>query len=627
VKPEERAQRDNPRLWQIKAAHQAPAKPPYPATMAVTPLSVFSDAAWTYPLSWTSLNNRGRLTREHGAKVSLADGTRLGLDLDADAALVRQLKEACWAASHRRDLLEGQRTPSVPKPLTEAGIHANYRRLLVAFKKLGCTSLAQVGQAELDHAFHLIGPAPGQALTLAASFGSLVQFSKHGLITDGCRRFDLEFTKPPTILDASTERGLQPLSDEDTCSIIRLSLAYVKLSSEIAGQIELLRTEPGTAAEVFEWARATLPCGAKLQQDHLRQTLTFLVQVAASNLIAFHLGLRISELMSILSGFALHGADETLVDIKRITIEFTRYKTVRNYMGKTTRLAVHPDILIAAEALEEVRKANACPGEHLLVPAGDSLPYVTNKWNYYLQKFCDIHSLGFSISSHSWRETVAAVAVRVLTGAAFYIKELFGHAGLAMTARYMFASPFIRDEIGSLLLDEYRRRGKTLMESMSVFGGAGLGGRQGKEWEARFRKLSLDRDVTEQDLSRTQDEFLDEMLRQGVFPIPVMPGVYCVTRTTARGDCARTSKDRMPDPGRCVGSCRFQVQEAHRRDNIVSTVRKFASSRKASSPMQQRFWASQIIDQLHAWPELEGMLQDVISEWPKLKEAIDKDGK
>jgi hypothetical protein len=243
-------------------------------------------------------------------------------------------------------------------------------------------------------------------------------------------------------------------------------------------------------------------------------------------------------------------------------------------------------------------------------------------WNYYLQRFCELHSLKISLTSHRWRDTVAAVAVRVLTGAAFYLKNIFGHSGLAMTARYMFASPFIRDEIADLLLDEYRRRGKTLLETLSAFGGPGLGGRQGKAWEAQFRKLSLDRDVTETDLRQTQDEFLDEMLKQGVFPVPVMPGVFCVKRTTARGECSRSSKDGLPDTGRCSATCPYQVQEAHRRENIIHMVRKFARTRKTRSSIEQRYWTSQICDQIVAWPELEEILNDVISEWPELKKEI-----
>jgi hypothetical protein len=186
----------------------------------------------------------------------------------------------------------------------------------------------------------------------------------------------------------------------------------------------------------------------------------------------------------------------------------------------------------------------------------------------------------------------------------------------------MLASPFVRTEIRDLMLDRYRQRGRTLLEGVAALGGEGLGGRYGRYLEERFERLIGDTDITELDLKKNVDQWVDEMLQAGIYPLPVMPGVMCMKPTHASGACARSSKDRAADAARCSPRCPFQVQEANRREVAIWTLRKMAAGWTAWSTLQQGFWALGAKSLVLAWPDVADELEDAIAKWPILKEVL-----
>jgi hypothetical protein len=636
------------RAWWTDRALSISAAPPYADDMRVTPFSTFSDAQWRFPIEWVPINLRGTAVLDFEGFSTTVHG-RASLDIGVDEALIRQLRELTVAQMFRRQVLavadrQGKRARRNMKVTSLNGYFGKARRFMVGLKVCGYRSLADLEPQALSAIIAALGDTQTVFDDVAEIVADIMVFSEHGLIKDGLRPLNFELVSSRQWTDTSGAQGWQPYDDRSVAAIIRQSNRYIDLADDIAGKLAALRAGELADEQVCAWAVSNLPCGMAIAHPddvqrsiRIRQRLVRLVHVAGGNLIGFHLGLRISEKMSLKTGFARRGPNEGVLDPSRFDeearVRITTYKTEPGTAGRSRVLACHPRLVDVEEALAKVKAAAGLPGDYLFASPDftsdadkveTGLPYTTTRWNWISKRFCIIHEIDVDASSHRWRKTIAALAVRVLTGAPLLIKELFGHASLAMTARYIMASPFIRDELRELTFDEYRKRGLTLMQSLLSAGGSGLGGRHGKELEKRFSKWISDTNITQDDLGQTLEEWVDEMLNQGIYAIPVMPGVFCMKPVTAKGACASSSGDRMADPARCSAGCAFQVQEAHRRDLVAYTIRKIAVRWSDWSGLQQRYWAGQCREQMIAWPELVTELQAEIEGWPALKIAMEE---
>lgn len=619
----------DPVLWQARTSSETPSSPPYSASMFVTPLSTFGDHCWRYPLGWASINNRNRLNLDFLSPAKPKGFPRTRLCPNEDGLLLLQFKEAVVAITSRRDVIASARARMRYLSATGAhNAHSKLRRFFVALKLLGKTSLRQVTPNDLVNLSSMLATSDDGFASLSGCLQDLLLLSKHGLISDGLLPLSFELTAPATITDISDPSGWQPFQDEVVADLIRLSNAYLDLAPAIAEQIKRLDANEHSdevRRAVTEWAAETLPCGSRISDKnnsfvYIADRLVGFVQCAAGNLLSFHTGMRISEQLSLRSGFAVK--TESSDSVHEALLDFTTFKMVNSIHGAERSMPCHPRLLAAQEALLLVKEACGTQGDYMFVPWGDNLPYITNAWNQVLRTFFRLHGLSIDVSSHRWRKTVAAIAARVLTGAALHLKELFGHESLAMTARYIMASPLIRDELRDLTLDEYRKRGRTLLESLVATGGEGVGGRFGIELEERVSKLISDIDITQDDIGQTLDGFVEEMLNRGIFLLPVMPGVMCAKPYTGRGECATSSGDRLADPARCSARCAYQVQEAHRKPLLLWMIKRVARSWQQWSPLEQRYWASQCRDQLTAWPDLVLEMQHEITAWPALQQAL-----
>lgn len=618
-----------PVLWQTRTASETPSSPPYSATMLVTPLSTFGDHCWTYPRDWASINNRNRLSLNFLSPARPKGFPSTRLCPSEDGLLLLQFKEAMVAITSRRDVIASARARMRYLSATGAhNAHSKLRRFFVAIKLLGKRSLRQVTPNDLVDLNSMLATSTDGFISLSGCLRDLLLLSKHGLISDGLLPLRFELTAPATIIDTSNSVGWQPFQDEVVADLIRLSNAYIDMAPAIAEQIKRLNADEHSDEvrhAVTAWAAEALPCGSRISDEpksfvYIADRLLGFVQCAAGNLVSFHTGMRVAEQLSLRSGFAVK--TESSGSAHEAMLDFTTFKMVNSIHGAERCMPCHPRLLAAQEALALVKEACGIEGDYMFVPRDDNLPYVTNAWNRVLKTFFRLHGLSIDVSSHRWRKTVAALAARVLTGAALHLKELFGHESLAMTARYIMASPLIRDELRDLTLDEYRKRGRTLLESLAASGGQGVGGRFGTELEERVSKLVNDSDITQNDIGQTFDDFVEEMLSRGIFLLPVMPGVMCAKPYTGRGECATSSGDRLADPGRCSATCAYQVQQAHRKPLLLWTIKRIARNWKQWSPLEQRYWAGQCRDQLTAWPDLVRELQQDITNWPALQQAL-----
>lgn len=608
------------KIWQALAAAAGPSKPPYPAAMRTSPLSCFKDDVWEFPPSWTPVNARNRRIIRFLSPIPLKDGCRIGLLPSSDRVLINQFKEALWASMHRRSVLSTERKHQ----LKVTGIHslaADMRRIFVSLKVAGCSSLASLDNDQLGAALSSLTTTRSTYNDLIITFQIICDLSRHALIQNGLQNIDqFEITQLHSDLqDESGENGWQPIEDATASKLILSSLRYLPACEYICGVISKYIHKPFSKVKSSDLDGISSRIGIH-DPELTAASLISLAHIAAANLILFHLGLRASELTAVKSDFIRTSNDGCSLDVTRLT--FTQIKYAPNENGLSRDIRVHPLLLEVQDLLSSINRAAGIKSDYVFIHFRRKLPYLTNSLNAAFARFCVSHSVGSSVTSHQWRKTVAGITVRVLTGASLHLKELFNHSDLSAISHYTMASPFIREEIRDLSLDVYRKRGASLLESLTVFGGPGLGGKQGHQLEEQFSLIFSGLDVTEYDLSKTLDEFVDDMISQGIFPTVVMPGVLCMKAAHSRGACSSYSGDRLPDAERCTANCTYQVQESHRKETVSWLIQKCSRDRGRWSVMQERFWAAQCASQLNAWPQLRRDLAEFIENWPMLKELV-----
>ena len=611
------------RLWRSEQAAKLPQCPPYSHDEAITPISKFSEHTWLFPACWIPVNARQRHRLEFLGVCKLPR-SKVALRPSQDGELISQLKELLVAVMFRRQALPGDIAKKrLGRPTGFYSALQKFRRLFNVVALLGRQSIGELTQDEVPALLELMGEA--QAREVAWLLRDVAALSRCGLIRNGLLE-DLEIApghRPVT--DTTKPRGWQPIGDEAVSDIIRSSIRYLELAPELLRVLASCREGPPDRRDVVDWARSELPCGPQLSQrtnaTALASVLTGVLQVACGNLILFHVGMRISELMSMKLGCISMRDNQQTLDLHLMKLELVTAKNSRTLPGDPRFLAVHPrlgqvhDILVSLAAI-------SAPQSKFLFALFDGLPAKTNGWNYRLLSFCLLHASPVKVSSHMWRKTLASLIGRLLTGSALLLKEMLGHESLDMISHYLMASPFIRNELRELMLDNYRKSGRMLLESAAASGGPGLGGIAGKELSARFRRMVDDTDLSGSKFDRILEEWTEEMLTQGIMPVAVMPGVFCMKPLSVRGACSTSSGDRMADPARCTARCSHQVQQAHRHALVRWTVGEMCSKWREWSPMIQTFWAGQCRDQLIAWPELVSELRPQLKVWPELARIV-----
>lgn len=642
MNPRQAIQRDY-RAWRADVASVMPALPPYRDDMPVTPGSVFGQHCWTFPPEWMVAGREDRNGVDFLGSARFGDAV-VRLSPGEDATLLRQAKEAMVVFLHRRTVLADENRRSwFGKPGGAHGVLAKLRRFMCACKTHRCSSLSQVTPDILKTMMVVLGATDGNFDAYASLVEDLLAMSRKGLIIDGLRALDFELERAKAPEDTTKEKGWQPIPDVELSQILKKSNLFIDRANDIAEKLSHLVQNPERRRlETAAWAEKEFGVELFFEQEDgatvtqsaelIAANLYALVAVAAGNLVAFHTGMRVSELLSIRRNALDPSGDDGIptLDLDRVDLDFQTFKTVAGFKGQTRRISVHPRIRDAFQALRAVQRPFKIEGDRLfclLSPKSEDpwvlAPAMTRLWNYRLDRFCDLLGIEHHLTSHQWRKTIAAVGARVLTGPTLALKELFGHESLAMTARYILASPFIRDELRDLTLDEYRKRGRTLLESMAALGGDGLGGKYGRQLETNFARFLEDTDITEDKIGKSLDAWVEDMLKQGIYPVPVMPGVMCLKPVGVASTCARTSKDTLADPSRCSGSCPYQVQEAHRKPLLKWTIESLVSKHKNWSKNQQSYWASQCKNQMSAWPDLADELRDEIAKWPLLLHMIE----
>lgn len=204
-----------------------------------------------------------------------------------------------------------------------------------------------------------------------------------------------------------------------------------------------------------------------------------------------------------------------------------------------------------------------------------------------------------AIAPHRFRKTVGRLVTLCMEGAPLILQLIYGHDHYRVTLKYMFASPFIQDEIVEQYPELVSRNLGEIYRSRDDLGGHG--GELLMNAMKTFRAgRSPVQTAPEGELS--EEEFVEiglEMVEAGYMMLSVLArGMYCFKPVDAVGSCGKEMGSNLPNPGRCVSKCAHNIQLNDRRARTERTINWLAKKLDSPSlsPSLQKFYAAQLED-------------------------------
>lgn len=211
-----------------------------------------------------------------------------------------------------------------------------------------------------------------------------------------------------------------------------------------------------------------------------------------------------------------------------------------------------------------------------------------------------------AIAPHRFRKTVGRLVTLCMEGAPLILQLIYGHDQYRVTLKYMFASPFIQDEIVEQYPELVSRNLAEIYRSRDDLGGHGgeLVMNAMKTYRAGRSPVQT---APEGDLS--EDEFIEiglEMVEAGYMMLSVLArGMYCFKPVDAVGSCGTEMGSNLPNPGRCVSKCPHNIQVKDRRARAERTISWLAKKLDSPSisPSLRKFYGAQLEDCRRAFGE------------------------
>ncbi|API50982.1 hypothetical protein BMW22_04390 [Rhizobium leguminosarum] len=599
--------------WHLKVSAAVVSGPPYRHDLKVTPESNFEEDVWLEPVE--NLPSGGGYCRTYDF-LSYCETRDLGRQSlkQKDKMLLRQLKEAMIGVKHHRHALnEHNKRPLVPKPRTWRNDLRELRRIFVGASLIGLDDIRQLTQSSLDRIQALLKISENGLTYFGIAVDQLIHLSKGGLISGVGTMGPLEVVLEPQVIDTTRAIGAQPLTDHQIQQALQVSLFYIEHAKEIADSIAKNKNGRTSERWIRDWCENRLPCQTKFRSAHLEGQLLLLVQVAAANLIGYHLGTRPSETLSMRTGCVRVSDEQAELDAARMEIAFQTFKAIQKVGGIRRSIGVSDFIKEVVAAVEMVMLAAGAVSDSLFSNPNRDREYNDNQWNAKFIRFCKLHRFDFTYSASSWRKSLISIHLAAFEDPLEEVATLVNHQSQSTTAGYA-TSPFILNEFNEGFMRIVRKRFRTMFESSMALGGGGLGGLQGLEIEKRLPDL-FKTEMTEHDIEMTMDEFIDDLLSQGVIPVLVKPGVFCVKGPRSPGYCSRSSGDTEPDPSRCSPRCHFQLQLEEAKATLIWEIEHLTETMKIQSPsaLQRDFWLNDILDRVRARPSLGPTLLEIVN--------------
>lgn len=590
----------NSKEWIARTVATLPLRPPYSDKMAVTQISTFGMHKWEYPEADLPPGSR-ELRYMHFLGFIRVRKKKYRLE-SSDTTLLTQLKECMVAFIFRQSLLPHKRKLTVPKPRTVLKFFHFMRRLFVLMKINKLHSVSRLSKYKLDMILSELHATDSQHNQLIESFAIMLIFAESNLITCEIDATKFRLLRKPIIKDTSGPRGAQTLTDVELATAIESSRFYIDYFENLIEILDDCRTSKVSKTRTDEILSGILPTKSPLNKQNIISVTCSLILIAAYNFLGWHLGARISEILSAKRGFVTPNGDSALLAMEFVDLQLEARKSVAALHGNVRAFAVHPYLARVCHVLEKLNDFLGNESEYLFVQVGSRKILETNHFNHMLKRFASLHGFSADISSHSWRNTLVSVTVRSVAEPLGPLAQLLGHKHLSTVVGYAFSNPFVRKEMRRALSKIMSPKVDRFLDQSRHFGGIGLSGPQG----VAIEKSIAFRVSRGGNISQIRKRTADELISRNMSLLPVDTGIDCIKPPLARGRCAHRNGDILSDTEQCHVDCPFRAESDLAREALRTDIHRthdHMNDADTSMLMKVR-WASDIIGRLQAWPDL-----------------------
>jgi hypothetical protein len=601
------------RMWSAQAQEQQQLRPPYAYDMQVTPISKYADPIWKFPPEWLPAGSRNRQKLMFLEKAFI-EGVQAGLFAGKDDILIDQLKQTMCFIIFSGEMMD--------RRIAVATIHGRFsslKKIFVAAKVAGFSSLGEIDAISFQKVRALLPAVFNESLLLALNL--LLRSCKSGFVVDGITDYEIEVESEARTFDTTNIAGEEVLSDEEYAKLVDKACILFDHYDEYKVLVRNVWNDRSTSLEVREWLAVHFPKVASLRVDGIRNLAPRLLQTSAAMKLGFAFGPRPNELLSLEIGFLRPDDVDPKIHGERITFEVSKNK--KDYPGFERTFPVDPvwELEIVQDALEFVYGLYGGTSNRLFTGPKLEGEISTSQLILNIKEFCRLAGCELNVTGYSARTTLISHTAQSLDGGLTQAQLAVEHRSKRTTAAYALSSPSVRQEIYQKSQSLGENRTTMLLEQTEIMGGPGLQGEQGRRIEQSLTR-ALDASSGVITKKEVAEQFLEETNRRKIYPLPVMPGVFCFKPLPARGECSKRSNDLLPDVGRCSPRCPYGVQMEYRRELVRHEIMEIIPTLPAASNLQREYWLRQIADQLVAWPDLEPDLRIALEGHPELLEII-----
>ncbi|MGO7955507.1 hypothetical protein [Rhizobium leguminosarum] len=606
-------------LWFAFANVERQEQAPYAPDRMVTPLSMYGEDQWYFPLDWLPPGHHSR-NRLRFANWS-SSGHRDQLIRGVDDALIEQLKEFAYCLIFHRHKLLGKRKKINARPRTLDTEFHLIRQFFVALKKAGIRSLSDFTQETSRKTISTVKITPGRYNLMIDYIDCVLFFCKLGLISDGPKYHAFTFKKKKIAKDTSKRRGVQPLTPEQTEEVISTALFYLQNGHEMCDLVMAFRRTPHDQQNsLIQRFAIKYPIFHSVRRSSFENKISKLLQTSAFHITGFHLGMRISEFLSQkVDSLGVHeGVNVMFSD--RVTLQMTTVKAAETLYGHSRYFPVHPYLQHVHSVLAKLRSLFDVKTDLLFTTLRSKEMWNVNSFNHLLRLFNREHGIEATVSTHVWRKTIVANTTLSVSNSLEALRELLGHAGVAESAAYALSSPFVKAEMDRANRKLVYAFLEDIIGDSLALGGKGLGGPQGNQLEQSLNARAVHK-LGKRRKQKERDRIIEQSVALNMVATRVDEDIDCFKEIHRRGDCAKSSGDSLPDVAGCRPTCRYRIERAKRRTYLAERI---GSARKwlldASIPMMQRVCdARDLLDNIVGWPDLLPIFEKMLASNPDLK--------
>lgn len=594
--------------WIALAAATLPQRPPYRDDMPVTSKSKFGDMVWEFDETDVPAGSRNCRFLKFFASVRI--GPRKRRLQHSDAILINEFKECIVAFMFRQSVLDHKRKLTIPKPVTIYHFFIYMRRFFIWLKEVGLQTVGGLNQKKLNDILSRIKMTDSEYNKLINNIAIIIIFADSDYLSAKLHRRNFELKMRSIIDDTSRERGAQTLSDIDISIALSASRFYIDQFEYIISILEDCRSNIQSTKETAMYLSGYLPLTTPLSHSGIVNVAASLIRIAGYNFLGWHLGARISEVLSAKRGFVSPLGNAAMLVLEAMDLRLETRKAIADLHGKVRAFSVHPYLARVAHVLEKLNDFLEIESQFIFVQPRAGNVYVSNQFNHEIKRFARLHGYAPDISSHTWRNTLVSVTIRSVAEPLGPLAHLLGHKHLSTVVGYAFSNPFVRKEMRRRLAEKMAPRVDRFLSGSQHFGGTGLRGPQGAAIENSIASRIERGCSAEAARQQTSQELLDRHITL----LPVDAGIDCVKPPLTRGRCTHKNGDILADAEHCHAECPFRTESAVAREQLFDDINRTAKhfNDPETSILMKVRWASDLMRRLRAWPELTSDLVQIL---------------